>query len=121
MEATTIARQIALGRLVLGGVLTVAPGFVTRIWVGESTPGAKVLGAGFGARDVAIGAGLWHALDSGAGARTWLLAGAAGDAADLVGALAARDSLPWLGRVGVAAFAASGVALSAWAASQVAP
>jgi hypothetical protein len=121
MEATTIARQIALGRLVLGGVLTVAPGLVTRTWVGESTTGAKVLGAGFGARDVAIGAGLWHALDSGADTRPWLLAGAAGDAVDLVATVAARSSLPLLGRVGVAAFAASGAALSVWTARQVAP
>ena len=121
MEATTIARQIALGRLVLGGVLIVAPGFVTRTWVGESTTGATVLGAGFGARDVAIGAGLWHALDSGADVRPGLLAGAAGDAVDLVATVAARRSLPLLGRVGVAAFAASGAALSVWTARQVAP
>ena len=121
MEANTVARSIALGRLVLGGVLTVAPGLMTRAWVGESTTGAKVLGAGFGARDVAIGAGLWHALASGADARPWLLAGAAGDAVDLLATLAARRSLPWLGRVGVAGFAASGAALSVWTARQVEP
>jgi hypothetical protein len=121
MEATTTARLIALGRIGLGGVLTVAPGLVTRTWVGETTTATKVLGAGFGARDVAIGAGLWHALDSGAQARPWLLAGAAGDVADLVATLAARRSLPLLGRVGVAAVAATGAALSVWAARQVEP
>ena len=94
MEATTIARQLALGRIVLGGVLTVTPGVVTRTWVGEATTGAKVLGAGFGARDVAIGAGLWRALDAGEDARPWLLAGAASDAADLLATLAAGRSLP---------------------------
>src|SRR6478609_6303429 len=114
MDAVTVARQIAVRRIVLGGALTVAPGLVARTWVGESTTGAKVLGAGFGARDVAIGAGLWHALDSGAHTRPWLLAGAGGDVVDLVATLAARRSLPLLGRVGVAAFAASGAVLSVW-------
>jgi hypothetical protein len=121
MEATTVARQIALGRLALGGVLTVAPGFVTRTWVGETTTATKVLGVGFGARDVAIGTGLLQALDSNGDARPWLLAGAAGDVADLVATLAARRSLPLLGRFGVAAVAATGAALSVWAARQVGP
>ncbi|MBE2316744.1 hypothetical protein DVA67_012240 [Solirubrobacter sp. CPCC 204708] len=120
MEATTVARQIAVARVALGAALTVAPGVFTRIWVGERTTGAKVLGLGFGARDVAIGTGLWHALDSGADTRPWLVAGAAGDVADLVGTLAARRSLSPLG-VSVAAVAASGAALSLWAARQVAP
>jgi hypothetical protein len=40
---------------------------------------------------------------------------------DLVATVAARRSLPLLGRVGVAAFAASGAALSVWTARQVAP
>jgi hypothetical protein len=121
MEATSIARVIALGRIGLGGVLTVAPGFVTRTWVGETTTATKVLGAGFGARDVAIGTGLLRALDSDGDARPWLLAGAAGDLADLVATLAARRSLPLLGKVGVTAVAATGATLSVWAARQVEP
>ncbi len=123
MDASSVARLLALGRLVLGAGLTVAPGLVARAWVGSdgASTGAKVLGAGFGARDVAIGAGLWHALDTDGDARAWLLAGAAGDVADLVATLAARRSLPLLGRVGVAAVAATGAGLSVWAARQVAP
>ena len=108
MEATTIARLLALGRMSLGGVLTVTPGFVTKTWVGEATPGAKVLGAGFGARDVAIGAGLWRALDAGEDARPWLLAGAASDAADLLATLAAGGSIPRLGRAATVTVAAAG-------------
>jgi hypothetical protein len=123
MDAFTVARVIALGRVGLGAGLTVAPGLVGRVWVGPDggTTGAKVLGAGFGARDVAIGAGLWQALETGGDARSWLLAGAAGDAADLVASLAARRSLPLLGRTGVVAVAAGGAALSLWAARQLAP
>jgi hypothetical protein len=120
MEATTVARQIALGRIALGGVLTVAPGLVSRMWVGDATTATKVLGAGFGARDVAIGAGLWRALDEGRDVKPWLLAGAAGDVADLVATLAARRSLPPLG-VLVSGVAAAGAGLSVWAARQVAP
>ena len=118
MDASSLARLIALGRIGLGAGLTVAPGLVGRTWVGAdgATKGARVMGAGFGARDVAIGAGLWRALDSGADTRPWLLAGGAGDVVDLVATLAARRSLPLLGRVGVAAFAASGAALSVWTA-----
>jgi len=123
MDASTLARLIALGRLGLGAGLTVAPGLVGRVWVGAggASTGAKVIGAGLGARDVAIGAGLWRALERGEDASGWLLAGAAGDAADLVATLAARHSLPLLGRLGVPVIAASGAVLSVWAARQVAP
>ena len=123
MDATSVARLIALGRLGLGAGLVAAPGLAGRAWVGAegATTGAKVLGAGFGARDVAIGSGLWRALERGEDASGWLLAGAAGDVADLLATLAARRSLPVLGRLGVPVLAASGAALSVWAARQLAP
>jgi hypothetical protein len=120
MEATTVARQIALARAVLGTGLIAAPGLVSRVWLREATTATKVLGAGFGARDVALGAGLLHALDRGTDPRPWLLAGAAGDVADLAGTLLARRSLSVLG-VSIAAVAAGGAGLSLWAARQVAP
>jgi hypothetical protein len=117
MEVTTVARQIALARIALGTGLTIAPGLVARSWIGSDATrtGAKVLSAGFGARDVAIGAGLLHALDNGGDPRPWLVVGAAGDLADMLATLAARRSLPF-GRIGVAAVAASGAGLSLWAA-----
>ena len=123
MDATSVARLLALGRVTLGAGLTVAPALAARAWVGSdaASTAVRVLGAGFGARDVAIGAGLWRALDTGADARPWLLAGAAGDAADLLATVAARRSLPRFGRVGAAAVAATGAGLSVWAARQVAP
>lgn len=121
MDATSVARLIALGRVGLGAGFVAAPGLVARLWVGEGGTGARVLGAGFGARDVAIGAGLWHALERDQDTHTWLLAGAAGDVADGLATLAARKSLPLVGRLGVAAFAATGAGLSLWAARQLAP
>jgi hypothetical protein len=45
-----------------------------------------------------------------------MLAGAAADAADLAATLIAGDDLPWLGRFGVAALAATGATLSLLAA-----
>ena len=123
MDATSVARQLALGRLVLGAGLTAAPGLVTRMWLGSdsSGPSAKVIGRGLGARDVAIGAGLWRALDEGANLRPWLLAGVAGDLADGLGTLAAGRSAPLLGRVGIPALALGAAGLGVWAARQVAP
>jgi hypothetical protein len=123
MDASLVARSLALGRIALGGGLTVAPALATRAWLGgdASSTGVKVVGAGLGARDLAIGAGLWHALERGADVRPWLLAGVAGDLADGLGTIAARRSLPLLGRVGVAALATSAAGLGLWAARQVAP
>jgi hypothetical protein len=50
-----------------------------------------------------------------------LLAGAASDAADLLATLSAGRSLPWLGRTGTVAVAATGAGLGLWAARHVAP
>ena len=59
MNARTVACLVASGRIAAGVGLTFAPRLVTRPWIGEvaDTTGAKVLSAGFGARDFAIGAG----------------------------------------------------------------
>ena len=48
--------------------------------------------------------------------RDWMLAGAAADAADLAATLIARRDLPWLGRIGIGALAATGATLSLLAA-----
>jgi hypothetical protein len=116
----TLARQLALGRVAIGGALVVAPALAAGGWIGDAgaTPGAQALARGFGARDVAIGAGALVALQRGGDARNWLLAGAASDFADLVATVIAREALPPLGRYGVAALAATGASLSLWAAAQ---
>jgi len=121
MDARSLARQLAVGRVAIGGALAVAPGLAARGWVGEvsGTPGAKALARGFGIRDVAIGAGALAALQSDGNVRDWLLAGAAADAADLAATLIARRDLPALGRVGIAAMAATGATLSLLAARDV--
>ena len=80
------------------------------------TTGARVLSAGFGVRDMAIGAGLARALMTGGPAREWLLAGAFTDAADLTATLAARHSLPRFGVLSAGALAATGMVAGLWAA-----
>jgi hypothetical protein len=119
MEPRAIASLLATGRIVIGAGLAVAPGLVTRPWIGgvADTTGARVLSAGFGARDIAIGAGLARALKSGGPAREWLLAGAFTDAVDFTATLAGRRGLPWLGVVSTGAIAATGALTSLWAAS----
>ena len=118
MDARALARQLAVGRLAIGGALALAPALTARGWIGDvsGTPGARALARGFGMRDVAIGTGALIALQGGGPVRDWMLAGAAADAADLAATLIAGDDLPWLGRFGVAALAATGATLSLLAA-----
>jgi len=117
MNARTIAGLVAAGRIAAGVGLTFAPQLVTRPWIGEvaDTTGAKVLSAGFGARDFAIGAGTANALRSGENAREWLLAGVLTDTADLVATVMGRRGLPSTGVATTSAIAASGVVLGLWA------
>jgi hypothetical protein len=118
MDARSLARQLAVGRVVIGGALAVAPALAARGWVGDvsSTAGAQALARGFGMRDVAIGAGALAALGNEGNVRDWMLAGFAADAGDLAATLIARRDLPWLGRFGIGALAATGATLSLLAA-----
>jgi hypothetical protein len=121
MDARTIAGVVASGRIAAGAGLTLAPGLVTRTWIGDvaGTSGARVVSAGFGARDVAIGAGTARALVRGEPVRPWLLAGAFADAVDLVATFAGRRSLPPLGVVSACTLAATGVVAGLWAAREL--
>jgi hypothetical protein len=121
MDARSLARSLALGRVAIGGALVVAPALAARGWIGEvsGTPGARALARGFGMRDVAIGAGALAALQADGAVRDWMLAGAAADAADLAATVLARRELPWLGRFGIGALAATGATLSLLAAREV--
>jgi hypothetical protein len=117
MNARTIASLVATGRIAAGLGLAFAPQVVTRPWIGAvaDTTGAKVLSAGFGARDLAIGAGTANALRAGGNVREWLLAGVLTDTADLVATVAGRRGLPASGVAATSALAASGVVLGLWA------
>jgi hypothetical protein len=117
MDQLAVARQLGVGRLVIGLALAVAPRRTGRQWLGDVAdhPAAAVAIRSLAVRDVAIGAGLVRALDTGADTRPWLLASAAADAADAVGTLLAWKHLSPHGRVltGLMATAATVAGLKA--------
>jgi hypothetical protein len=116
MTTRSLARLQAVGRLVLGGGLTLAPALVAGGWVGgvADKRDGQVLAVGLGARDMAIAVGTLNALRTRRGAGAWLRAGIAADAADLVATLRARESLPPLAAPAVAALAGGSMLLGAY-------
>src|SRR3954454_12049898 len=96
MQARTIAKQVAYGRIAIGAALILTPATITGRWIGDAadTRGGRVLSIAFGARDLALGAGTAHALHSGKPLRTWLLAAVFCDLVDAVSTGASLRSLP---------------------------
>ena len=118
MDARTIAKQIAYGRIATGAALLIKPDMVTRRWLGPvaESPGGKVLAVTFGARDLAVGAGAAYALHRGGSARPWVLAAVFTDAVDAAATFAARRALPSPGAPGTVALAATAAAVGLWTA-----
>jgi hypothetical protein len=116
MDARSLARLHALGRLGVGAGMTLAPGLVAGGWVGAvaDKPEGQVLAIGLGGRDAAIAIGTLRALGAGYGARSWMRAGMLADAADLLATLKARDRIPALAVPAVVAIAGGSVLLGAW-------
>jgi hypothetical protein len=116
MDARTMARGIALGRIALGAAIAIAPARASRGWVGEdgARPGAQVIGIGLGARDVAVGLGSLLALERGRDARTWFAASVLCDAADAFATFSRRDALPPAGAIGVSALAGGATLVGLW-------
>jgi hypothetical protein len=113
-----LLRSIAAGRVVVGVALVALPGTSAGTWIGPvaKDPAVKVMTRAMGARDLAIGMGTLHALQEGASAKTWSLAGAASDLVDAAATLLAvrhlglRRALPLLvvaTTAGIASFVAS--------------
>jgi hypothetical protein len=116
MDARTLARTLAYGRMALGASLVVAPARAARGWVGEdgTRPGARVIAVALGARDVALGAGTMRAVDRGSGEHEWLVASVLCDTADLLATFSRRDALPKAGALGVSALAGSAALAGLW-------
>ena len=117
-------RELIVGysglRIAYAVALIVAPGRTARPWVGENAGRAASAIAlrGLAARDLALAVGALAAELSGAPARPWLAACAAGDVADLAATLVAEgDGLPARAKPGTVAvagaFGAAGVGLAA--------
>jgi hypothetical protein len=121
MTAETIAKQVAYGRIAIGAALVLAPKLVLRPWIGEvgNATGARVVGAGFGARDIVVGAGAIHALSTGGPVRPWLLGSAFSDAVDFAATFAGRRALPAGGAAATCILAATGAAASLWTAREL--
>jgi hypothetical protein len=114
------ARRAALlmsaGRAALGLAVLTAPRAVTSRWLGEENARLPVVGdlaISLGARDLALGlAGVLALDDRRLGPRV-IAACAAVDAADVVGTLIARSSLPAAGVAGTVALAGGAAAFGA--------
>ena len=121
MEAQTIARGLALGRVAIGAALLALPRQAAAGWVGDVSrrPEAQVAIIAVGARDVALGLGTAWTAGGKDGARPWLLASAGGDLADLLATLRHRDSLARNAVIGVGALAGASAALGLWLASEL--
>ncbi len=117
MDHRQLVRMLAVGRVVLGSTLLVAPGAAGGRWLGPVSRdrAAKVAVRGLAARDLAIGAGTLHALSTGTPVRGWALAGGLGDLVDAAASVVAfrqiglRRALPTF----VIAATAGAVSLSA--------
>jgi hypothetical protein len=116
MDARSLARLQALGRLGLGAGLVLAPSVFAGGWVGgvADRREGQALSIAAGARDVAIALGALRALGDGRGASGWVQAGVLADAADAFATWRARDSLPPLAAPAVLALATGSAALGLW-------
>ena len=121
MDARALARQHALGRVVVGAGLTLAPRVAGGGWMGRDSarPATQVAIRALGARDLAIGLGTAYTAGQGYGARPWLLAGVLADAADLAATLRARDHLPAPAAAAVGLVAGGSTLLGLWLGSQL--
>ena len=91
-----IAVVVLALRVAYGAALVVAPGRLTRTWLGPAgEQGATKVGVrGLGAREVLLHLGALGAALRGAPLRPWLAASIAGDVADITSTAAARREIP---------------------------
>ena len=123
MEGRGLAVSLAGGRIAIGVVSLLAPGFVGRTMTGNdgSGGGTRLFARMVGARDLALGLGVLVALDRGRPVRGWLEASALVDGIDVAACLLARRHIRPRVFPGVVGLAAAGALLSAWLARQLDP
>jgi hypothetical protein len=121
MEGRDLAVGLAGGRVAIGVVSLVAPGFVGRTMTGraESEGGTRLFARMVGARDLGLGLGLLIALNRGAPVRGWLEASAVVDGIDATACLFARDHIRTSVFPGALGLATAGALLSARLALQL--
>jgi hypothetical protein len=113
--------SLAGGRIAIGVVSLLAPGFVARTMTArDGSDGGTRLFARM-AGDLGLGLGVVVALDRGAPVRGWLEASAVVDGIDAAACLLARDHIRTSVLPGAVGLAAAGALLSAWLARQLDP
>lgn len=105
MDAAALAKNLAFGRILIGGAMCAAPASAAG-WIGRDAKrdGAQVAIRALGVRDAMLGVGVVMAADEPADLRRWLLASSVSDVVDFAATLSLRPSAR---RSGVLALAAS--------------
>ena len=98
MAPRDAARSLAIGRIVIGVVLVLAPRRAAGGWVGRDadSPGASVIARALGIRDAIFGGMVLHTAGHPQVGQRWLRACAVADGVDAAAVLAARRELPSL-------------------------
>ena len=99
---------MGLTRASVGAAFLALPRTTAAAWVGDEAaaqPGVDILARALGARELVLGTGLVLAVARGRPVRGWLMAGVAADAADAALSIAAREELPRVKVMTVAAVA----------------
>lgn len=115
--AARAAAVLAVGRLSVGLVALAAPDRTARLLLRRAAAAAAPTVAMFGIRDAVLAAWLLRSLGAGTPARSWILAGAACDAADAAIVLRHREAFGRRAPVIVLAAAAGAAAGTACAAA----
>lgn len=115
-----IDRIIAAGRVLIGSALLVAPQKAAKGWLGDTAddPATQAAVRAIGARDVALGLGVFLAIRRGKSPRGWVEAGIVADATDAIATLIAWEHLPKMGRLATVAMAGGAAVTSTVAAIQ---
>jgi len=105
MDDRTVARSIALGRIVFGMIMLFIPHSVLAR-TSEVRPGPLVwMARAFGIRDVVLGVGAVLELTEAEPTGQWVMLGAVADTSDAVAAVVWRDELGTAGMVSTLALA----------------
>jgi hypothetical protein len=115
MDHRQLVRILAAGRVLVGAALTIAPGVIGRMWVGDgaASPATKLAFRTMGIRDFALGAGTLHALSTGEPARPWVLLSAISDGVDVAATATAIRRIPLRASIPAIAVAATAATVGA--------
>ena len=121
MGPRDLAVGLSGGRIAMGALSLLAPGFVGRAMMGPrgDLGGTRLLLRLVGARDLALGTGVLAALHRDAPVGGWLRASAVVDGLDAAGSVLARHHLRPSVFPAAAGAATSGALLSGWLAGQL--